>query len=149
MQPHRPQHPPEILLVEDNPGDIRLITEALNNGGPRERTSIVRDGQDAIEFLHRHGRHAAAPRPDLVLLDLNLPRKNGFEVLREIKTDPRLRPIPVIVLTTSADEGDVRRCYDLSANCYVTKQSGLHEFVSAVRLIRDFWLGVANLPGGE
>lgn len=136
----------EILLVEDSPGDVRLAREALKEAKVRNRLHIAPDGVEAMAFLRREGRHADAPRPDLILLDLNLPRKDGREVLAEIKLDPDLRRIPVVVLTTSRDEQDVLKAYDLLANCYITKPIDFTQFMTVVRSIEDFWLTVVKLP---
>jgi two-component system, chemotaxis family, response regulator Rcp1 len=141
--------PIEILLVEDNPGDVRLTIEALKEGKVSNRLSVARDGVEALAFLRREGPHATAPRPDLILLDLNLPRRDGREVLAEIKADARLRRIPVVVLTTSNAEEDILRTYDLHANCYINKPVDLDQFISVVRSIDDFWLTVVRLPGGD
>ena len=141
--------PIEILLVEDNPGDVRLTIEALKEGKVRNRLSVARDGVEALAFLRREGSHTNASRPDLILLDLNLPKKDGREVLAEIKEDPRLRRIPVVVLTTSKAEEDILRTYDLHANCYITKPVDLEQFISVVRSIDDFWLSVVRLPSVE
>jgi CheY-like chemotaxis protein len=141
--------PIEILLVEDNPGDVRLTIEALKEGKVRNRLSVARDGVEALAFLRREGPHASASRPDLILLDLNLPKKDGREVLAEIKEDSRLRRIPVVVLTTSKAEEDILRTYDLHANCYITKPVDLEQFISVVRSIDDFWLSVVRLPSVE
>lgn len=138
--------PIEILLVEDNPGDVRLTIEALKEGKVRNRLSVARDGVEALAFLRREGPHANAARPDLILLDLNLPRKDGREVLAEIKEDTSLRRIPVVVLTTSKAEEDILRTYDLHANCYIAKPVDLEQFISVVRSIDDFWLSVVRLP---
>lgn len=138
--------PIEILLVEDNPGDVRLTIEALKEGKVSNRLSVARDGVEALAFLRREGPHANAARPDLILLDLNLPKKDGREVLAEIKEDSRLRRIPVVVLTTSKAEEDILRTYDLHANCYITKPVDLEQFISVVRSIDDFWLSVVRLP---
>ena len=141
--------PIEILLVEDNPGDVRLTIEALKEGKVRNRLSVARDGVEALAFLRREGPHATAARPDLILLDLNLPRLDGREVLAEIKVDARLRRIPVVVLTTSKAEEDILRTYDLHANCYINKPVDLEQFISVVRSIDDFWLSVVRLPSGD
>ena len=141
--------PIEILLVEDNPGDVRLTIEALKEGKVRNRLSVARDGVEALAFLRRQGPHAGSTRPDLILLDLNLPRKDGREVLAEIKEDVSLRRIPVVVLTTSKAEEDILRTYDLHANCYITKPVDLEQFISVVRSIDDFWLSVVRLPSAE
>lgn len=136
----------EILLVEDNPGDARLTQEALREGKIRNNLHHARDGVEALAFLKREGEYAKAPTPDLVLLDLNLPRKDGREVLAEMKQDSRLRTIPVVVLTTSEAENDIVRSYELHANCYITKPVGLEQFISIVREIESFWLAVVTLP---
>ena len=138
----------EILLVEDNDGDVRLTIEALKEGKVRNRLTVARDGVEALQILRKEGKFADAPRPDLVLLDLNLPRKDGREVLAEIKNDPGLRRIPVVVLTTSQAEEDIIRTYDLHANCYITKPVGLDNFLQVVKTIDDFWLDVVRLPRG-
>lgn len=138
--------PIEILLVEDNLGDARLTQEALKEGKVRNNLHHARDGVEAMEFLRREGPHGDAPRPDLVLLDLNLPRKDGREVLSEMKEDPDLRLIPVVVLTTSEAEQDVLRTYQLRANCYITKPVDLEKFITIVRSIEDFWLTIVRLP---
>jgi two-component system, chemotaxis family, response regulator Rcp1 len=138
--------PIEILLVEDNPGDARLTEEALKEGKVRNNLHMARDGVEAMAFLLRDGKHKDAPRPDLVLLDLNLPRKDGREVLAEMKEHPDLRLIPVVVLTTSEAEQDVLRIYELRANCYITKPVDLEKFLTIVRSIEDFWLTVVRLP---
>jgi CheY-like chemotaxis protein len=138
--------PVEILLVEDNPGDERLTREALKEGKVYSNLHWVKDGVDAMEFLRRQGRHAEAPRPDIILLDLNLPKKDGREVLQDIKSDPELKRIPIVVLTTSKAEEDVLRSYNLHANCYVTKPVDLEKFIVVVKSIDVFWLTVATLP---
>ena len=138
--------PIEILLVEDNPGDARLTEEALKEGKVRNNLHHARDGVEAMEFLRREGSHKDAPRPDLVLLDLNLPRKDGREVLAEMKAHPDLQLIPVVVLTTSEAEQDVVRTYQLRANCYITKPVDLEKFITIVRSIEDFWLTIVRLP---
>jgi chemotaxis family two-component system response regulator Rcp1 len=142
----RPTRPIEILLVEDSPGDADLTREALSEGKIVNNLSVVTDGIEAIDFLRKTGRHTDAPHPDLILLDLNLPRKDGREVLAEIKDDPVLRRIPVVVLTTSDAEQDVLKAYSLHANCYVTKPVTLEKFVSVVKAIEDFWFEVVRLP---
>jgi CheY-like chemotaxis protein len=136
----------DLLLVEDNPGDIRLTEEALKDGPVKVNLSVARDGVEAVEFLMQRGKYANAPRPDLILLDLNLPRKNGREVLNEIKADPHLRQIPVVVMTTSRSEQDIEIAYELNANCYITKPIELDEFLGVVHSIEDFWLTKAMLP---
>ena len=138
--------PVEILLVEDNPGDVRLTQEALKEGKVYNNLHWTKDGVEALEFLHRQGKYADAPRPDIILLDLNLPKKDGREVLSEIKQDPELRAIPVVILTTSQAEEDVLRSYDLHANCYVTKPVDLEKFIVVVQSIDRFWLNVVTLP---
>ena len=138
--------PVEILLVEDNPGDERLTREALKEGKVYSNLHWVKDGVDAMEFLRRQGKHASAPRPDIILLDLNLPKKDGREVLQDIKNDPELKRIPVVVLTTSKAEEDVLRTYNLHANCYVTKPVDLEKFIVVVKSIDVFWLTVVTLP---
>ena len=141
-----PMGPIEVLLVEDNPGDIRLTEMALRNGVVRKHVSVTRDGEAALAFLRREGPYESAPRPDLILLDLNLPRKSGHEVLAEIKKDVDLRCIPTVILTTSDQQEDVRTSYELFANCYITKPIGLDPFLKAVGSIEDFWLRTATLP---
>jgi chemotaxis family two-component system response regulator Rcp1 len=138
--------PIDILLVEDNPGDVRLTREALREGKIRNNLHVARDGVEALAFLRREGEHADAPRPDVVLLDLNLPRKSGREVLSEVKQDPALRQIPVVVLTSSHAEEDIVRAYDLHANCYISKPVDLDQFITVVRSIEDFWFTVVKLP---
>jgi CheY-like chemotaxis protein len=138
--------PVEILLVEDNPGDERLTREALKEGKVYSNLHWVKDGIEAMDFLRREGKHAGAPRPDIILLDLNLPKKDGREVLEEIKTDEDLKRIPVVVLTTSKAEEDVLRTYNLHANCYVTKPVDLEKFIVVVKSIDRFWLTVVTLP---
>jgi CheY-like chemotaxis protein len=138
--------PIEILLVEDDPGDVRLTVEALKDAKVLNRLSVASDGVEAMAFLRREGRHANVPVPDLILLDLNLPRKDGRAVLAEIKTSPGLRRIPVVVLTTSHDERDILQAYDTHANCYITKPVDLKQFLSVVKAIDDFWLTVVKLP---
>lgn len=136
----------EILLVEDNAADVRLTIEALREGKVKNNLSVTRDGEEAMQFLRREGAFAEAPRPDLVLLDLNLPRKDGREVLADIKADDRLKTIPVVVLTTSSAEADILKSYSLHANCYITKPVDLEQFVQVVRSIDDFWLTIVRLP---
>jgi chemotaxis family two-component system response regulator Rcp1 len=141
--------PIEILLIEDNPGDVRLTQEAFKEGRVRNNICVAADGEQALAILRRQGRHAAAPRPDIILLDLHLPRKSGPEVLAEIKQDDDLKCIPVVVLTTSKAEEDILRAYELHANCYISKPVELEEFFDAVRSIEEFWLTVVDLPGGS
>jgi two-component system, chemotaxis family, response regulator Rcp1 len=138
--------PVEILLVEDNPGDVRLTREALREGKVRNNLAVASDGVEAIAYLRKQGEHAGAVRPDLILLDLNLPRRDGREVLAEIKADPVLRHIPVVVLTSSQAEEDIVRAYDLHANCYVTKPVDLDQFIRVVESIEDFWFTIVKLP---
>jgi two-component system, chemotaxis family, response regulator Rcp1 len=136
----------EILLVEDNPGDVRLTIEALNDAKLGNNLSIVRDGVEAMAFLCQEGPYASAPSPDLILLDLNLPRMDGREVLAQVKEHPDLQRIPVVVLTTSDAQPDVQRAYELHANCYITKPVDLEQFIKVVRSIEDFWLTIVRLP---
>lgn len=138
--------PIEILLVEDNPDDADLTLDALRNGRVRNRVTVVEDGVEAMAYLRREDHHASAVRPDLILLDLNLPRKNGREVLAEIKQDPSLRRIPVVIMTSSDDEKDILAAYDLYVNCYVTKPVDLDQFIKVVKSIEHFWLSVVKLP---
>jgi CheY-like chemotaxis protein len=138
--------PFEVLLVEDNPGDVMLTTEALEEAKLHINMSVVSDGVDALAFLYRRGPYAEAPRPDLMLLDLNMPRKDGREVLAEIKADPDLRGIPVVVLTTSRAEQDIVRTYNLHANAYVTKPVDLEQFIAIVHTINQFWFTIVTLP---
>jgi chemotaxis family two-component system response regulator Rcp1 len=141
--------PIEILLVEDNAGDVRLAVEALKEGKVLNNLSVARDGVDALAFLRREREYAGAPRPDLILLDLNLPKKDGREVLAEIKTDDALKRIPVVILTTSAAEWDIIESYDLHANCYITKPVDLNQFIEMVQSIEDFWLTIVKLPSAR
>jgi chemotaxis family two-component system response regulator Rcp1 len=136
----------KILLVEDNPGDVRLTMEALKEGKILNEVSVVSDGVEALAFLHREGGYAGAARPDLILLDLNLPKKDGREVLEEIKGDDDLKKIPVVVLTTSAAERDILKAYNLHANCYIAKPVDLDQFIRVVQSIEDFWLTIVRLP---
>jgi two-component system, chemotaxis family, response regulator Rcp1 len=141
--------PIELLLVEDSEPDVRLTIEALREAKLRNRLWVVKDGVEALEFLRRQGRHADVPRPDLILLDLNLPRKDGRQVLKEIKSDDRLKCIPVVVLTTSKSEEDVLRAYELHANCYITKPVDFNRFMEVVKSIESFWLTVVTLPEAD
>lgn len=138
--------PIEILLVEDNPGDIRLTQEVLKEGLIRNHLSVVDDGEKAIAFLNRIAPYLHAPNPNLVLLDLNLPRRSGLDVLKMIKTSAALRHIPVIIFTSSQAEDDINRAYDLHANCYITKPLDLEQFSRSIRSIEDFWLSAVELP---
>jgi chemotaxis family two-component system response regulator Rcp1 len=136
-----------ILLVEDNPGDVRLVEEIFQDGKIYNRLQVARDGEQAMDYLHQRGDFQNAPRPDLILLDLNLPKKNGTEVLTEIKTDAQLHSIPVIILTASGAQEDIARAYDHYANCYLTKPIDLNQFISVVQQIKTFWLSIVQLPG--
>ena len=136
----------EVLLVEDSPGDIRLTREAFKEAKVHINLHVASDGVEALSFLKRQGEYAAAPRPDLILLDLNLPKKDGREVLAEIKESPTLKTIPVVILTTSASEEDILRSYLLHANCYITKPVDLAGFLKVVQSIDSFWLSVVKLP---
>jgi CheY-like chemotaxis protein len=138
--------PIEILMVEDNPGDARLVVEALKDGKVRNKLTIVEDGVEAIAFLRKEGKYKNALRPDLMLLDLNMPRKDGREVLAEIKSDENLKRIPVVVLTTSEAEEDILKSYNLHANCYITKPVDLDKFIKVIEAIDDFWLTIVKLP---
>jgi two-component system, chemotaxis family, response regulator Rcp1 len=138
--------PIEILLVEDSPGDVRLTQEALREGKVRNNLTVAWDGVEALAYLRQEGPYAEAPRPDLILLDLNLPRMDGREVIEAIKTDPSLRRIPIVVLTTSQAEEDVLQAYDLHVNCFITKPVDLEGFIRVVRSIEDFWLTIVKLP---
>ena len=136
----------DILLVEDSPGDIRLAQEALKESKIRNKLFVVEDGVEAMAFLRRQGKHAEAPRPDLILLDLNLPRKSGREVLSEIKNDEELKRVPVVVLTVSRDEEDILKSYDNHANCYITKPLDFSQFMEITKSIEQFWLTIVMLP---
>ena len=138
--------PIEILLVEDSPSDTELTVEALKDFKVRNHVSIVEDGVQAMQFLRRQGPYAGAPRPDMIMLDLNLPRKDGREVLAELKADDHLKTIPIVVLTTSRAEQDVLRAYQLNANCYINKPVDFNQFLEVVRSIESFWLFVVTLP---
>ena len=139
----------DILLVEDNPGDVRLTREALKEGKVLNNLHVAEDGVEALEFLRKEGRFSAADRPDIIFLDLNLPRKDGREVLAEVKSDPELRSIPVVILTTSKAEEDVVRTYDLHANCYITKPVDLDQFITVVQSVEEFWFNIVRLPPPE
>jgi chemotaxis family two-component system response regulator Rcp1 len=138
--------PIDILLVEDNPGDVRLTIEALKEAKVLNKLTTVSDGVEALDYLKQRNKYAQATRPDLVLLDLNLPKKDGREVLAEIKSDAQLKRIPVVILTTSKAETDILKAYNLHANCYVTKPVDLDQFLVVVKSIEDFWLTVVKLP---
>jgi chemotaxis family two-component system response regulator Rcp1 len=146
MNESRLVKPIEILLVEDNPGDVDLAREALEDCKMHNRLHVVDDGEKAMAFLRRQDPYTEVPRPDLILLDLNLPRKDGREVLAEVKTDDDLKRIPVVILTTSRAEEDVLECYNLHVNCYVTKPMNLNQFMHVVGSIQEFWLNVVVLP---
>ena len=139
----------EILLVEDNPGDVDLAREALASNKVSNTLHVARDGEEAMAFLRREGAFATAVRPDLIILDLNLPKKDGREVLAEIKKDPGLKAIPTVVLTSSQAEEDIARSYQLHANCYITKPLDFNSFLSVVEQIKGFWLSIVELPGDE
>lgn len=143
MSVHRPA---EILLVEDNAGDVRLTKEVLDEADFSHNLSVASDGVEAMAFLEREGDYQSAPRPDIIMLDLNLPKKDGREVLRDIKSDPKLRSIPVVVLTTSTAEQDILNSYDLHANCYISKPVDLEQFIAVVDSIRKFWFNMVTLP---
>jgi chemotaxis family two-component system response regulator Rcp1 len=140
--------PIEILLVEDSPGDVRLTQEAFKDARVLVNLQVAVDGEEAMAFLKREGKYSSKPRPDIILLDLNLPKKDGRAVLAEIKEDPNLRTIPVVILTTSASEADVLKSYSLHANCYITKPVDLEGFLKVVKSIDGFWLSVVRLPTG-
>lgn len=139
--------PVEILLVEDNPGDVHLTLEAFKEAKVRNHISVADDGMKAMAFLRHEGEYKNAPLPDLILLDLNLPRKDGREVLAEIRLDPKLTRIPVVIMTTSQAEEDIAKAYDLHVNCYISKPMDLDQFIKVTRSIEDFWLTVVKLPG--
>ena len=151
MSSDRRVKPISIMLVEDNPGDAELILDFLENCKVKNAVQWLQDGEAAMAYLHREGEHAGKPMPDLVLLDLNLPRKDGREVLSEIKSDPKLKHTPVVILTSSKSEEDIVRSYQLQANCYITKPVDIEQFVNVVRAIDELWLTVVRLPtnGGE
>lgn len=142
-------HPIDILLVEDNPGDIRLTREALKDAKVDNVLTVVGDGIEALALLHKNGKHATSARPDLIILDLNLPKKDGLELLAEIKSDDELKIIPVIILTTSTSDTDIIKSYDLHANCYIAKPVDLEQFIQVVKSVNDFWLSVVKLPKGK
>jgi CheY-like chemotaxis protein len=144
-----PLHPIEILLVEDNPGDSRLAKEALKESKLKNNLYVAEDGVEAMNFLYKKGKYSKMPRPDLVILDLNLPKKDGREVLAEIKNDDNLKRIPVVILTISKAEEDILKTYNLHANCYVTKPLDLDQVMKVVRSIEDFWLTIVKLPNGK
>ena len=146
MQTSKNVRPVQILLVEDNPGDVGLTIEALKEAKVHNKLTVVKDGIEALSLLRRQGQHARATRPDLILLDLNLPKKDGREVLAAIKADDNLKHIPVIILTTSESEQDVLKSYNLHANCYIVKPLDLDRFITVVKSIEDFWLRIVVLP---
>ena len=146
MNGYRSGQPIEILLVEDNPADVVLTLEAFKGGKIANNISVVSDGEEAMAYLRKEGAYVAVEKPDIVLLDLNLPKKDGREVLREIKSDPKLKTIPVIVLTTSDADQDVWRAYDAGVNSYITKPVDLTQFIKNVRTFEDFWLTIVKLP---
>jgi CheY-like chemotaxis protein len=148
MNPVYEGRPIEILLVEDNPGDVRLTQEAFADARVRNNLHIATNGEEAMDFLRHTGKFSGAPRPDLVLLDLNLPKKNGMEVLEEMKHDKTLRPIPVVILTTSEAERDILKAYNSHANCYIAKPLDLEQFVSVIQTIEAFWFSIVKLPQG-
>jgi len=143
---HISMSPIEILLIEDNPGDVRLTVEVFKEAKIHNNMNVMTDGIDAMAFLRQEGEYINAPRPDLILLDLNLPKKDGRELLAEIKADPALRRIPVVVLTTSRAEEDILKTYDLHVNAYITKPVDLEQFISIVKSIENFWLTIVKLP---
>ncbi|MFA7269248.1 MAG: response regulator [Sterolibacterium sp.] len=147
MNPEENGRQAEFLLVEDNPGDVRLTQEALSESKLRNHLSVVGDGVEALAFLRRQGGYADAPRPDIILLDLNLPKKSGREVLAEIKADPLLKRIPVVIITSSEAEQDILASYDLHVNCYISKPVDLDQFIKVVRSIETFWITIVKLPG--
>lgn len=146
MQTSKNVRPAQILLVEDNPGDVGLTIEALKEAKVLNKLTVVKDGMEALSLLRRQGPYARAARPDLILLDLNLPKKDGREVLAEIKADDNLKRIPVVILTTSEDEQDVLKSYNFHANCYIVKPLDLDRFITVVKTIEDFWLRTVVLP---
>ncbi|MGH7864560.1 MAG: response regulator [Candidatus Binataceae bacterium] len=146
MSTYSKVEPVEILLVEDNPGDVRLTREILKEAKVLNSLHVAADGVEALSYLRRQGEHAAAKRPDLVLLDLNLPKRDGRSVLEEIKNDPDLKRIPVVILTTSQAEADILKSYDCHANCYISKPIALDQFIDVVRQIEGFWLTIVKLP---
>jgi CheY-like chemotaxis protein len=146
MLEHRGGAPIHILLVEDSPGDVELTLEAFKEAKVRNTVGVARDGVQALEYLRKEGRFADEPTPDLILLDLNLPKKDGREVLAEVKADEALKRIPVVILTTSSAEADILRTYELRANCYITKPVDLDQFITVVKSIDDFWLAIVKLP---
>jgi len=149
MIDHQFIRPVEILLVEDNPGDVRLTLEALKDGKLTNRLTVVQDGPAALSLLRREGCYANSKRPDIIILDLNLPKMHGSEILAELKSDERFKSIPIVILTTSKADEDVLKSYRLHANCYITKPVDLDEFIRVVKSIEDFWLSLVKLPPSE
>ena len=143
------RRPAQILVVEDDPGELRLLLEALRSGPATKNISVAKDGEEALAFLRQEGRHAGSPRPDLVIMPMSMPRGDGRQVIAAIKSDPRLRRIPIVVLTSSQSEQDVDQAYELHANCYVVKPVEMDRFFSVVRAIEDFWLCVSVPPPDE
>ena len=137
----------QVLLVEDNEGDVRVIKQAFSESKIDKTFSVARDGEEALNYLYARGKYADRTKPDIILLDINLPKKNGFEILESIKNDPVLKKIPVIMLSSSSSEEHVTKSYDLNANCYVTKPVDFDEYTQAVKIIEDFWFQMAKLPG--
>jgi CheY-like chemotaxis protein len=149
IEPKESIRPIEILLVEDNPGDVRLTIEAFKDGKIRNNVCVAADGVEALAILRREGKYSCCMRPDIILLDLNLPKKDGREVLAEIKTDEKLRSIPVVILTSSKAEEDIIKSYNLHANCYISKPVELEQFFKVIKTIEDFWLSIVKLPPRE
>ena len=149
MKTTLPEHPVVILMVEDNPTDVLIAREGFLHAKMRNTLHVADDGIEAIEFLNQRGKYVDAPRPDLIVLDLNMPRKNGQEVLAEIKADDNLKNIPVVILTTSKSEDDITKAYGLHANCYISKPVDFDEFTEVVQRIQDFWLSVVTLPDAK
>jgi two-component system, chemotaxis family, response regulator Rcp1 len=147
-EPNVGHTPMNILLVDDNPGDVRMVVEALKEALPAARLSVAIDGTEAMRFLRREGRYYKAPRPDIIFLDLRMPKKSGFDVLEEVKQDPTLASIPIVVQTSSEAPTDVERAYSLHANCYITKPENLDELSHTMRVLAEFWVTIAKLPDG-
>ena len=146
MQAKMPPKPANILLIEDNPGDVRLTIEALRESNIQTNLTVIYDGEEALSYLHREGKYSSSETPDFILLDLNLPRKNGNEVLSEIKNDPDLKRIPVVILSTSSSDEDIVKTYEGYANCYISKPADFGNFIDVVKSIENFWLNTVNLP---
>jgi CheY-like chemotaxis protein len=149
MSDHKSLKPIEILMADDNQGDVRLALEALKGAKVKNNIHVVTDGIEAMAFLRKEGKYADVPRPDIFLLDLNMPKKDGREVLEELKSDPDLKMIPVVILTVSQAEEDILRSYNLYANCYITKPVDLDRFITIVKSIEDFWFTIVKLPPNE